>query len=77
MLVSLYVDDMIYTGSSIQLISDFKKADKFEMTDLRKLSFFLGLKEWHISIPTKVCFRASKAIWYGRMQNSGNTDECE
>lgn len=44
MLVSLYVDDMIYTGSSIQLISDFKKADKFEMTDLRKLSFFLGLE---------------------------------
>ncbi|GKC26312.1 integrase [Tanacetum coccineum] len=46
MLVSLYVDDMIYTGSSLQLISEFKEAmmKKFEMSDLGKLSYFLGLE---------------------------------
>ncbi|GJS05933.1 integrase [Tanacetum coccineum] len=46
MLVSLYVDDMIYTGSSLQLISEFKEAmmKKFEMSDLREIDYFLGLR---------------------------------
>ena len=46
MLVSLYVDDMIYTGSSVQLINEFKEAmmKMFEMSDLGKLSYFLGLE---------------------------------
>lgn len=46
MLVSLYVDDMIYTGSLMQLIDDFKKAmmNTIEMTDMGKLSYFLGLE---------------------------------
>ncbi|GKD17878.1 retrovirus-related pol polyprotein from transposon TNT 1-94, partial [Tanacetum coccineum] len=46
MLVSSYVDDMIYTGLSLQLISEFKEAmmKKFEMSDLGKLSYFLGLE---------------------------------
>ncbi|GJX62261.1 retrovirus-related pol polyprotein from transposon TNT 1-94 [Tanacetum coccineum] len=46
MLVSLYVDDMIYTGSLVQLISEFKEAmmKKFEMSNLGKLSYFLGLE---------------------------------
>ena len=45
-LVSLYVDDMIYTGSSMQLIEEFKTSmmSKFEMTDMGKLSYFLGLE---------------------------------
>ncbi|GKE69578.1 retrovirus-related pol polyprotein from transposon TNT 1-94 [Tanacetum coccineum] len=46
MIVSLYVDDMIYTGSSLSLISEFKKTmmNEFDMTDLGELSYFLGLE---------------------------------
>eukprot|EP00252_Welwitschia_mirabilis_P001036 TRINITY_DN11012_c0_g2_i1.p1 TRINITY_DN11012_c0_g2~~TRINITY_DN11012_c0_g2_i1.p1 ORF type:complete len:300 (+),score=34.99 TRINITY_DN11012_c0_g2_i1:1778-2677(+) len=46
MIVSLYVDDMIYTGSSTQLISAFQNSMKsvFEITDLGELHYFLGLE---------------------------------
>ena len=47
--VSLYVDDMIFTGSFVQLISEFKEAmmKKFKMSGLGKLSYFLGLEVQH------------------------------
>ncbi|GKC64051.1 retrovirus-related pol polyprotein from transposon TNT 1-94 [Tanacetum coccineum] len=46
MIVSLYVDDMIYTGSSLHLVSEFKKSmmSMFDMTDLGELRYFLGLE---------------------------------
>nr|GFC48986.1 retrovirus-related Pol polyprotein from transposon TNT 1-94 [Tanacetum cinerariifolium] len=46
LIVSLYVDDMIYTSSSTRLISKFKSSMKsmFEMTDLGELQYFLGLE---------------------------------
>ncbi len=45
-IVSLYVDDMIYTGSSQELILNFKEVmmKEFEMTDLGELHYFLGLE---------------------------------
>ncbi|XP_070676264.1 uncharacterized mitochondrial protein AtMg00810-like [Malus domestica] len=46
LIVSLYVDDIIYTGSSSALMDDFK-ADimrKYEMSDLGLLHHFLGLR---------------------------------
>nr|GEU40886.1 retrovirus-related Pol polyprotein from transposon TNT 1-94 [Tanacetum cinerariifolium] len=46
LIVSLYVDDMIYTSSSPQLIHDFQVSMKkmFDMTDLGELQYFLGLE---------------------------------
>ncbi|GKA12410.1 retrovirus-related pol polyprotein from transposon TNT 1-94 [Tanacetum coccineum] len=46
MIVSLYVDDMIYTGSSIHLVSEFKRSmmNMLDMTDLGELHYFLGLE---------------------------------
>lgn len=46
LIVSLYVDDMIYTGSSLQLLREFQAAMKemFDMTDLGELQYFLGLE---------------------------------
>nr|GFC37666.1 reverse transcriptase [Tanacetum cinerariifolium] len=40
------VDDMIYMGSSIALIDEFKSCmmNKFEMSDLGPLQYFLGLE---------------------------------
>ena len=39
-------DDLIYTGSSISLMNEFKKCmvHEFEMTDLGLMSYFLGLE---------------------------------
>ncbi|GKD57288.1 retrovirus-related pol polyprotein from transposon TNT 1-94 [Tanacetum coccineum] len=46
MIASLYVDDMIYIGSSIHLVSEFKRSmmNMFDMTDLGELHYFLGLE---------------------------------
>lgn len=46
MIVSLYVDDLIITGSNAKDIEDFKKSmmREFEMTDLGLLHFFLGME---------------------------------
>ena len=45
-IVSLYVDDLLMTGRSKELIEEFKGGMKeaFEMTDLGKMSFFLGMQ---------------------------------
>ncbi|KAG6499842.1 hypothetical protein ZIOFF_039637 [Zingiber officinale] len=46
LLVSLYVDDLIVTGSSPQMIKSFKEAmaKAFDMTDMGLMSYFLGLE---------------------------------
>ncbi|KAM0973674.1 hypothetical protein ACFX2C_016966 [Malus domestica] len=45
LIVSLYVDDIIYTGNSKELLMEFKTAmmRQYEMTDLGLLHHFLGL----------------------------------
>lgn len=44
MIISLYVDDLIITGSNEDMINQFKEKLKntFEMTELGKLKYFLG-----------------------------------
>ena len=46
LVISLYVDDLLVTGSSKELIDKFKKEmeDVFEMTDIGMMSFFLGME---------------------------------
>ena len=46
LVVCLYVDDMIYMGSSKLIIAEFKFSmmRKFEMSDLGILHYFLGLE---------------------------------
>ncbi|KAL1190679.1 Retrovirus-related Pol polyprotein from transposon RE1 [Cardamine amara subsp. amara] len=45
-IVSIYVDNLIYTGNDISMIREFKELmqKEFEMTDLGKMSFFLGIE---------------------------------
>lgn len=45
-MICLYVDDMIYMGSSKSLIDYFKPSmiKKFEMTDLGLIQYYLGLE---------------------------------
>lgn len=46
LVVCLYVDDMIYFGTNSQLVTEFRRnmKDKFEMTDLGHLRYFLGME---------------------------------
>ena len=46
LVVSLYVDDLFVTGSHDEFIDKFKERvkDAFEMTDLGKMTFFLGMQ---------------------------------
>lgn len=45
MIVSLYVDDLIFTGDNMKMLSEFKNSmmKEFEMTDLGELHHFLGI----------------------------------
>ena len=46
LLVCLYVDDLIFTGTNPKLFEDFKRAMslEFEMTDIGIMSYYLGLE---------------------------------
>lgn len=46
LIVCLYVDDMIYMGTSESLLNEFRTSMKreFEMTDFGLLHYFLGLE---------------------------------
>jgi Reverse transcriptase (RNA-dependent DNA polymerase) len=46
LMVTLYVDDLIFMGNNQKLIDEFKREMKleFEMTDLRMMRYFLGLE---------------------------------
>ncbi|KAG7553691.1 GAG-pre-integrase domain [Arabidopsis suecica] len=46
LIVSLYVDDLIYTGNDESLLQRFKSSMKkeFDMTDLGKMKYFLGVE---------------------------------
>ncbi|KAG7564160.1 Integrase catalytic core [Arabidopsis suecica] len=46
LLVAVYVDDLFVSGTSVKFIEEFKKemASKFEMSDLGKLTYYLGIE---------------------------------
>ncbi|KAM1223589.1 hypothetical protein ACFX2G_043549 [Malus domestica] len=45
LIVSIYVDDIVYTGNNQEMLDEFKEdmKDKYEMTDLGVLHHFLGM----------------------------------
>lgn len=46
LVVAVYVDDLLVTGSSLDMIVEFKRgmASRFDMTDLGRLSYYLGIE---------------------------------
>lgn len=46
LIVSLYVDDLIFTGNNSDLFTAFKNSmkGKFEMSDLGRMTYFLGVE---------------------------------
>ncbi|XP_019158176.1 PREDICTED: uncharacterized protein LOC109154893 [Ipomoea nil] len=45
-IICLYVDDLIFTGNNLKLISEFREAliKRYEMTDMGLMCYFLGLE---------------------------------
>ena len=45
-IVSIYVDDLLVTGSNFELVKEFKVQmfESFEMTDLGEMAYFLGME---------------------------------
>jgi len=45
LIICLYVDDLLYTGSSAEMLPEFKKTMfiEFEMTHNELMSYFLGI----------------------------------
>lgn len=46
LIIGVYVDDLLVTGSNITIITEFKKqmASKFDMSDMGKLTYYLGIE---------------------------------
>lgn len=59
LVVSLYVDDLIYTGNDVGMCEKFKKSMKleFDMTDLGKMKYFLGVEVQQSSKGIHLCQR--------------------
>ena len=45
-MVCLYVDDLIYMGTNMKMVEDFKRAmmKEYEMIDLGLMKYFLGIQ---------------------------------
>lgn len=59
LMVSLYVDDLIYTGNDVGMCEKFKNSMKleFDMTDLGKMKYFLGVEVQQSSKGIHLCQR--------------------
>lgn len=46
LIVSIYVDDLLFTSNDEELLNEFKRSmkDEFDMTDLGKMRYFLGIE---------------------------------
>ena len=77
LVVSLYVDDLIYIGNDDKLMMEFKMSMKLEfgMTDMGKMKFFLGLEATQKAngiffVSKEVHGRPSTEIWNGQLKIS-------
>ena len=75
LIISLYVDDLIVTGSNIQQVEEFKQKmmQVFEMTDLGLMSFFLGMEIKQSK--EEICKGNLEEISYGELQTNNQSDE--
>ncbi|XP_068486875.1 uncharacterized mitochondrial protein AtMg00810-like [Phaseolus vulgaris] len=57
---SLYVDDIIFTRNSSQMCEDFKKSMQleFDMTDLRRMRYLLGIEVVQSDVGIFICQRS-------------------
>ena len=70
LVISLYVDDMLVTGSNVKLLVEFKREmqDVFELSDLGIMNYFL---EWKYinAIQVSLSDRGNMLLIYSRNSN--------
>lgn len=73
LIVSIYVDDLLYTGNDEELLVEFKQSMKkeFDMTDLGRMRYFLGIEVVQQNDGIFICQRkyAAEVIERFGMQN--------
>lgn len=59
LIVSVYVDDLLYTGNNEQILISFKESmqQEFDMTDLGRMKFFLGIEVHQLEHGIFICQR--------------------
>ena len=82
LVVSLYVDDLLITGSSAKLIDEFKldMMQVFEMIDLGLMTYFLGMEIKQGKDQVFICQRKyakgdSQEVQNGRLQKNEYSHE--
>ena len=60
LIVGVYVDDLIITGSDVEVLERFKKemSKNFEMSDLGILNYYLGIEVQQNSTGISICQNA-------------------
>lgn len=73
LVVGVYVDDLIITGTSTTMIRHFKTqmSDRFEISDLGKLSYYLGIEVKHMVGPTEL-----KQTAYAKLLDKAGHSDC-
>lgn len=73
LIVSIYVDDLLYTANDEELLVEFKQSMKkeFDMTDLGRMRYFLGIEVVQQNYGIFICQRkyAAEVIERFGMQN--------
>lgn len=73
LIVSIYVDDLLFTSDDEELLIEFKRSmkDEFDMTDLGKMRYFLGIEVMQKTDGIFICQRkyAAELIERFEMQN--------
>ena len=72
LIVSLYVDDLLLTGSNIMYVEEFKQdmMKVFEMTDFGEMAFFLKMEVKHkrnFCQPKEICQREFEEVPNGKL----------
>jgi hypothetical protein len=78
-ILGVYVDDLIVTGSEKKEVEIFKKqmTEEFEMSDLGLMSFYLGIEvDQQIDFMTetiRLCQESAEQVWDVRLQSNQGT----
>ena len=76
LILSLYVDDLIFTGNDELMVSEFKSSMKheFDMADLGKMRYFLAEFKRCVYQSEKICIRGVAKVWDGWKQLSSKSN---
>jgi len=78
LIVSIYVDDLLFTSNDEELLNEFKRSmkDECDMTDLGKMRYFLGIEVMQKADGIFICQRKYVAELIERFGMQNNNSVC-